>query len=107
MAPPVSPWWHWVEAKSNSTPSSSNTGLNTLKSGRCPPPWYGSLATITSPGCNSPARNSHAKRTGSVDESMNCGMPTESAARRPSPVRIVALRSFDWLRMRVVAVRDT
>ena len=38
---------------------------------------------------------------------MNCGMPTESAARRPWPSRIVALRSFDWLRIGVVAVRDT
>ena len=39
--------------------------------------------------------------------SMNCGMPTDSAARRPCPSRIVALRSLLWLRIGVVAVRDT
>ena len=38
---------------------------------------------------------------------MNCGMPTLSAARRPLPSRMVALRSLDWLRMGVVAVRET
>ena len=44
---------------------------------------------------------------GSVAESMNCGIPTDSAASRPFQSRIVALRSFDWLRIGVVAVRDT
>ena len=34
-------------------------------------------------------------------------MPTDSAASRPRPSRIVALRSFDWLRIGVVAVRET
>src|SRR6516164_1140635 len=34
-------------------------------------------------------------------------MPTLSAASRPLPSRMVALRSLDWLRMGVVAVRDT
>ena len=39
---------------------------------------------------------------------MNCGMPTERAAEsRPRPSRIVALRSFDWFRMGVVAVSET
>ena len=38
---------------------------------------------------------------------MNCGMPTESAASRPCASRTVALRSFDWLRIGVVAVRET
>src|SRR5205823_4259239 len=38
---------------------------------------------------------------------MNCGIPTESAVRRPFQSMIVALRSFDWLRIGVVAVRET
>ena len=38
---------------------------------------------------------------------MNCGMPTDSAANLPLWSRIVALRSFDWLRIGVVAVRET
>src|SRR5450631_2947959 len=38
---------------------------------------------------------------------MNWGMPTLRAARRPLPSRMVALRSLDWLRMGVVAVRET
>ncbi len=38
---------------------------------------------------------------------MNCGIPTDSAARRPFQSMIVALRSFDWLRIGVVAVRET
>src|SRR5271157_5157701 len=38
---------------------------------------------------------------------MNWGIPTESAASRPRPSRIVALRSFDWFRIGVVAVRET
>ena len=38
---------------------------------------------------------------------MNCGMPTDSAASRPLPSRIVALRSLLWFRIGVVAVRDT
>jgi hypothetical protein len=38
---------------------------------------------------------------------MNCGIPTDSAARQPRASRIVALRSFDWLRIGVVAVRET
>jgi hypothetical protein len=38
---------------------------------------------------------------------MNCGMPTESAASCPVASRIVALRSFDWFRIGVVAVRLT
>ena len=38
---------------------------------------------------------------------MNCGMPTDSAASRPWASRIVALRSLDWLRIGVVAVRET
>jgi hypothetical protein len=52
-------------------------------------------------------KNSTAKRTGSVDDSMNCGMPTESAASCPVASRIVAFRSFDWFRIGVVAVRLT
>ena len=52
-------------------------------------------------------KNSTAKRTGRVDDSMNCGMPTDSAASCPRPSRIVALRSFDWFRIGVVAVRLT
>jgi len=35
---------------------------------------------------------------------MNCGMPTESAASCPWASRIVALRSFDWFRIGVVAL---
>ena len=38
---------------------------------------------------------------------MNCGMPTDSAASLPVAPRIVALRSLDWLRIGVVAVRET
>src|SRR5262249_20173114 len=38
---------------------------------------------------------------------MNCGMPTESAASCPRASRMVALRSFDWFRIGVVAVRLT
>src|SRR5579862_2651353 len=38
---------------------------------------------------------------------MNWGMPTDSAARRPFQSWMVALRSLDWLRIGVVAVRDT
>ena len=38
---------------------------------------------------------------------MNWGMPTDRAARRPVASMMVALRSFDWLRIGVVAVRDT
>ena len=38
---------------------------------------------------------------------MNCGMPTDSAASRPRASSTVALRSFDWLRIGVVAVRET
>ncbi len=38
---------------------------------------------------------------------MNCGMPTLRAARRPLRSRMVALRSLDWFRMGVVAVRET
>src|SRR5438874_11777547 len=38
---------------------------------------------------------------------MNCGIPTASAASRPFQSMIVALRSFDWLRIGVVAVRET
>ena len=38
---------------------------------------------------------------------MNCGMPTDSAARRPYASSTVALRSFDWFRIGVVAVRET
>ena len=38
---------------------------------------------------------------------MNCGIPTDSAASRPRPSRMVALRSLLWLRIGVVAVRDT
>jgi hypothetical protein len=38
---------------------------------------------------------------------MNWGMPTLRAARRPLPSRMVALRSLDWLRIGVVAVRET
>ena len=38
---------------------------------------------------------------------MNCGMPTDSAASLPCASRMVALRSFDWLRIGVVAVRET
>ena len=38
---------------------------------------------------------------------MNWGMPTLRAARRPWPSRMVALRSLDWFRIGVVAVRDT
>ncbi len=34
-------------------------------------------------------------------------MPTDSAANRPLASSTVALRSFDWLRIGVVAVRDT
>ena len=68
---------------------------------------YGSFATSTSPGYSSPSRNSRQKRTGSVDDNMNWGMPTESAASRPELSRIVALRSFDWFRIGVVAVRET
>ena len=34
-------------------------------------------------------------------------MPTDSAASRPGASRTVALRSFDWFRIGVVAVRDT
>src|SRR5579864_5022292 len=44
---------------------------------------------------------------GSVAVSMNCGIPTESAASRPCQSWIVALRSLDWLRIGVVDVRDT
>src|SRR6516162_7842647 len=44
---------------------------------------------------------------GSVAVSMNWGIPTDSAARRPFQSWIVALRSLDWLRIGVVAVRDT
>src|SRR3954451_17404101 len=44
---------------------------------------------------------------GSAELSMNCGIPTESAARRPLASRIEPLRSLDWLRMGVVAVRLT
>ena len=62
---------------------------------------------MTSPGYSSPAKNSAANRTGSVEDSMNCGMPTDSAARWPVASRMVALRSLDWLRIGVVAVRDT
>src|SRR5438034_6297062 len=40
-------------------------------------------------------------------DSMNWGMPTLSAARRPLASRIEPLRSLDWLRMGVVAVRLT
>ncbi len=38
---------------------------------------------------------------------MNCGMPTLSAASRPRASSTVALRSFDWFRIGVVAVRLT
>src|SRR5205807_8201427 len=38
---------------------------------------------------------------------MNWGTPTSRAASRPCSSRIVALRSFDWLRIGVVAVSDT
>ena len=38
-APPVSPWWHWMESNNTTLPSGPNTGENTLTSGRCPPPW--------------------------------------------------------------------
>jgi hypothetical protein len=38
---------------------------------------------------------------------MNCGMPTLRAASAPRPSRMVALRSFDWFRIGVVAVRLT
>ena len=38
---------------------------------------------------------------------MNCGMPTDSAARRPDASSMVALRSLVWFRIGVVAVRDT
>ncbi len=38
---------------------------------------------------------------------MNWGMPTDSAASRPCESKIVALRSLDWLRIGVVAVRLT
>jgi hypothetical protein len=38
---------------------------------------------------------------------MNCGIPTLRAARHPEASRMVALRSFDWFRMGVVAVRLT
>src|ERR1700722_17792498 len=38
---------------------------------------------------------------------MNWGMPTLRAARRPLPSRMVALRSLDWFKMGVVAVRLT
>ena len=38
---------------------------------------------------------------------MNWGMPTDSAASLPLWSRMVALRSFDWLRIGVVAVLDT
>jgi hypothetical protein len=58
---------------------------------------------MTSPGCRSPAKNSAANRTGSVEESMNCGIPTDRAASLPVASRMVALRSFDWFRIGVVA----
>src|SRR5580693_9207722 len=38
---------------------------------------------------------------------MNWGTPTERAARRPLASRMVAFRSLLWLRMGVVAVRET
>jgi hypothetical protein len=31
------------------------TGVITVTSGRCVPPWYGSFSTYTSPGCMLPA----------------------------------------------------
>ena len=62
---------------------------------------------MTSPGFSSSPKKSMAKRTGRVLDSMNWGMPTDSAARRPSASRMVALRSLDWFRIGVVAVRDT
>src|ERR1700736_6137712 len=62
---------------------------------------------ITSPGESSSPKNSRANEIGNVADSMNCGMPTDSAARRPCQSWIVALRSLDWLRIGVVAVRET
>src|ERR1700693_1424307 len=38
---------------------------------------------------------------------MHCGIPTDNAARRPWPSRMVALRSLLWFKIGVVAVRDT
>jgi hypothetical protein len=52
-------------------------------------------------------KNSSAKRTGRVEESMNCGIPTESAPSAPRPSRMVALRSLLWFRIGVVAESDT
>src|SRR5665213_1491164 len=96
-----------MEAMSSSSPSSENTGENTLKSGRWPPPWYGSLATMTSPGRSSSPKKSMLKRTGRVELNMNWGMPTDRAESRPFASKMVALRSLLWLRMGVVAVRET
>ena len=48
--PPTSAWWPREPTKnSSSSPASSNTGVTTVMSGRCVPPWYGSLSTYTSP----------------------------------------------------------
>src|SRR5580698_2711623 len=62
---------------------------------------------MTSPGARSSPKKSMLNWTGSVELSMNWGMPTERADRRPLQSRIVALRSLLWLRIGVVAVRET
>src|SRR5437763_17116143 len=105
--PAVSAWWHWIDANSTSSPL-LKTGAKIDQSGRCPPPWYGSLHAITSPSM-SPSRpkNSRANRIGPIELNMNCGTPTSRAARRPCSSRMVALRSLDWLRIGVVAVKET
>ena len=52
-------------------------------------------------------KNSAANRTGSDEQSMNCGMPTDTAQIRPLRSSSVALRSLLWFRIGVVAVRET
>ncbi|CAM5300018.1 hypothetical protein SRIMM317S_00909 [Streptomyces rimosus subsp. rimosus] len=55
VMPPISAWWpREATRNSSSRPASSKTGVTTVTSGRCVPPWYGSLTAYTSPGRRSP-----------------------------------------------------
>ncbi|CFU08354.1 Uncharacterised protein [Bordetella pertussis] len=46
VVPPMSAWWPREPTKNRmSWPARSNTGVMTVTSGRCVPPWYGSLTT--------------------------------------------------------------
>ena len=82
---------HWATSR---PPRGRVVGQCRSRASRPEGPW--TRSTTVTAGKRAPsAQMSSAKRTGSIEDSMACGMSTESPASRPLASRIVALRSFD------------